>query len=82
MMNWLSNILSEPKDTESVLDAIPSPPVPERLEGDRQGMLAADNPVRQLSDDKLGRTHAAKSFASSVLQLDASEGVVVGVLGA
>ena len=56
-MNWLSNIFSGPKDTESVLEAIFSPPVPERLEGDRQGMLAADNPVRQLSDDKLGRTH-------------------------
>ena len=50
-MNWLSNIFSGPKDTESVLEAIFSPPVPERLEGDRQGMLAADNPVRQLSDE-------------------------------
>lgn len=56
--------------------------MPERLDGDRQGALGADNPVRQLSDDKLGRAHAAKSFASSVLELDASEGVVVGVLGA
>lgn len=54
----------------------------EPIEHDRVGSLAADNPVRQLSDDKLGRTSAAKSFALNVLRLDTSEGVVVGVLGA
>ncbi|GJL66177.1 MAG: hypothetical protein NPIRA05_11480 [Nitrospirales bacterium] len=80
-MNWFCEIFKRPKDGESVVDPLPSHPEPERLEGEQQGVLAADNPIRKISDDKLGRTLAAESFASNVLQLDASEGVVVGVLG-
>ena len=41
-----------------------------------------DNPIRQAADDALGRAPAAQTFARHVLSLDASEGVVVGVLGA
>lgn len=81
-MNWLSKIFLRPKDVESVVAVMPSHPEQDGLENGRPSLLAADNPVRKVSDDKLGRTHAAESFASSVLQLDASEGVVVGVLGA
>lgn len=44
--------------------------------------LAGDNPIRRPEDDVLGRAPLAKSFAHQVLMLDASEGVVVGVLGA
>jgi predicted KAP-like P-loop ATPase len=44
--------------------------------------VAADNPIRDSSNDGLGRNNAARSFAANVLALDASEGVVVGVLGA
>jgi predicted KAP-like P-loop ATPase len=42
---------------------------------------AADNPIRSSEADLLGRSKAATSFAKQVLSLDASEGVVVGVLG-
>jgi predicted KAP-like P-loop ATPase len=41
----------------------------------------ADNPIRKAEDDVLGRTKVARSFAEQTLALDATEGVVVGVLG-
>ena len=44
--------------------------------------LRGDNPIRRPEDDKLERGDVAQSFARQVLALDASEGVVVGVLGA
>jgi len=43
--------------------------------------VAADTPIRSADDDALGRAEFAQSFAKQVLALDASEGVVVGVLG-
>ena len=45
-------------------------------------MICGDNPIRRLEDDALGRADVARAFAQQVLALDASEGVVVGVLGA
>jgi KAP family P-loop domain len=44
--------------------------------------VAGDNPIQSPDDDLLGRTPLATSFANQVLSLDASEGLVVGVLGA
>lgn len=44
--------------------------------------VTGDNPVHDAADDTLGRLRLAKSFAQQVLSLDASEGLVVGVLGA
>lgn len=44
--------------------------------------LPGDNPIRDPKDDALGRAGAARSFSEEVLSLDASEGLVVGVLGA
>ena len=44
--------------------------------------IASDNPIRRTEDDVLGRVEVAHSFARHVLTLDASQGVVVGVLGA
>lgn len=44
--------------------------------------LASDNPIRRPAEDALGRTAVAQSFVRQVLSLDASEGMVVGVLGA
>ncbi|WP_417448080.1 KAP family P-loop NTPase fold protein [Idiomarina abyssalis] len=44
--------------------------------------LSADNPITKPEDDALGRFKPASSFATQILSLDASEGVVVGVLGA
>ena len=46
-----------------------------------QKAVHADNPIRRPDQDLLGRTANAQSFANSVLKIDASEGVVVGVLG-
>ena len=43
--------------------------------------VAGDNPIRKPEDDVLGRSEVARSFAGQVLKLDASQGVVVGVLG-
>lgn len=42
---------------------------------------AADNPIRTPAHDRIGRARAAEHFATSVLRLDAGEGLVVGVLG-
>ena len=44
--------------------------------------LRADNPIKSIGDDTLGRAPLAQAFAREILELDCSEGVVVGVLGA
>ena len=44
-------------------------------------VAAADNPIRKPADDRIGRVRTAEHFAASVLRLNASEGLVVGVLG-
>jgi predicted KAP-like P-loop ATPase len=44
--------------------------------------IAGDNPIKTSADDALGRAALAKSFSRQVLDLDASQGLVVGVLGA
>ena len=44
--------------------------------------LPGDNPIQHSKDDALGRAAMASAFARQVLTLDATEGVVVGVLGA
>ena len=43
--------------------------------------VPADNPIKDPNDDVLGRKKSAQNFANLVLQLDASEGAVVGVIG-
>jgi predicted KAP-like P-loop ATPase len=44
--------------------------------------IKGDNPIKYAEDDSLGRLESAQAFARQVLSLDASEGAVVGVLGA
>ncbi len=44
-------------------------------------MIRGDNPIKQSDDDVIGRAVAANEFARNVLELDASEGAVVGILG-
>src|SRR4029453_13580221 len=44
--------------------------------------VTGDNPIRRTEDDALGRSEVAKSFGNQILLMDASQGVVVGVLGA
>lgn len=41
-----------------------------------------DSPIKSSADDALGRAPSAHEFAESIRELDASEGMVVGVLGA
>ena len=43
--------------------------------------IMGDNPIREPSEDRLGRVPLAESFVRQILQADASEGLVVGVLG-
>ena len=43
--------------------------------------LVGDNPIREPSEDRLGRAHQAASFAQQILHADASEGLVAGVIG-
>ena len=43
--------------------------------------ISSDDPIASSEEDTLGRTRAARSFAEHILSLDASKGVVVGVLG-
>ena len=43
--------------------------------------MTADNPIRKVEDDVLGRNRVARSFAQQLLSFDVSAGAVVGVLG-
>ena len=43
--------------------------------------LVGDNPIREPSEDRLGRAPLAASITEQILHADASEGLVVGVLG-
>ena len=43
--------------------------------------VATDQPIGKLEDDVLERAEFARSFAERVLEIDCSEGVVVGILG-
>jgi predicted KAP-like P-loop ATPase len=48
----------------------------------RNSIIIGDNPIRCLKDDTLGRGILARSFVQQVLAFDASDGMIVGVLGA
>lgn len=45
-------------------------------------MVLGDNPIRRAEDDVLGRAGLAKSIADDLLEVDASDGHVVAILGA
>lgn len=44
-------------------------------------MITGDNPIKNPEDDVIGRAATAQKFVQQVLELDTSEGAVVGVLG-
>lgn len=48
---------------------------------ERRGTIDPDNPISTAEQDTLGRAKTARAFAEHVLSLNASKGVVVGVLG-
>ena len=80
-MIWISKIFHRPEDRQKIPGSNPHESAYER-KNEKGLMVTADNPIRRLEDDAIGRAPAARSFARQVLELDASEGVVVGVLGA
>lgn len=41
-----------------------------------------DNPIKSSQDDVLGRAVVARDFVRSIREIDASQGIVIGVLGA
>ena len=47
----------------------------------RRDKITRDSPIEEPEEDLIDRATAARKFAQSVLELDTSEGVVVGVLG-
>lgn len=79
-MNWISGLFrrkdGDTKDNHASEPAQGGTPVSRN-----DGRIAADNPITNPEDDALGRAKPARSFAEQVLSLDATEGVVVGVLG-
>lgn len=44
-------------------------------------MITGDNPIKNPEDDVIGRVATAQKFAQHVLELDTTQGVIVGVLG-
>lgn len=78
-MNWLRKFFSD-RQGDGLNRQTIQPATPQIDE--KVVRLSADNPIKKPEDDALGRGKSASSFAKQVLSLDASEGVVVGVLGA
>src|ERR1043165_1116706 len=78
-MKWIANILTRLKNQ----------PTPQNL-GQPQKFLVvherakvrADSPITDENEDTLARTTIARAFGGEILELDWSEGIVVGVLGA
>lgn len=91
-MSWLGSILGRkadggPADGNGARVAEAAPPGPGPGTGttaaaaEQVPLARADNPIRTVDDDALGRGKLAEVFCRNVLRLDPSEGLVVGVLG-
>mgnify|MGYP000860602194 FL=1 len=48
---------------------------------DKQLLLSSDNPITSVEEDTVGRLSMADSFIDSILNYDASRGLVVGLMG-
>lgn len=70
MVNWRNPLRRSRPEPE------PAPPAPRE-----PGPVLPDNPIVTPEQDTIGRSSIARNFADHVLALDASEGLVVGVLG-
>lgn len=68
-MSWITRLGRRPK-TELPAHTPPAPTAG-----------AGDAPITRTDDDVLGRAAAAHAFANQVMELDASAGLVVGVVG-
>lgn len=79
-MRWISRILGPKNNDSQSVGATVRQHTVASVWGRRMS-IRADKPIRTPEDDVLGRTKVARSFAEHLVSLDASEGVVVGVLG-
>lgn len=78
---WRSDRRARPQPAETKAQARQCASLTEDQSFDNKNRTRADNPIQRAEDDVLGRLVAAQSFARQVLELDASEGAVVGVVG-
>lgn len=44
-------------------------------------MIIGDEPIKEAKYDVIGRLHLAKAIAAEIRKLDASSGMVIGILG-
>jgi len=79
-VNWISRFLGN-KDNDSPSVGGSEQKQNVKQVGERRINIKTDRPIRTLEEDILGRTKLAQSFAEHIMALDASEGIVVGVLG-
>jgi len=79
-MRWMSNIFRRHSSEDQGNQSAAEDNAPHNSDTSK-GFVGGDNPIRRVEDDTLGRGLPARSFARQVLGVDASEGVVVGVLG-
>jgi hypothetical protein len=80
-MSWYSKIFRQAKAPATRDESQRNTVAPSINASEPHTASTADNPIRTSAHDRIGRAGAAKHFATSVLRLDASEGLVVGVLG-
>jgi|GEM_PF-309543 len=80
-MSWISKILHKSENDSQNKGARESEKHSSFNRNTSHITVAADNPIRLLEDDALGRAGGARSFTQQALSLDVREGVVVGVLG-
>ena len=79
-VKWISKVLGC-KNNESASGGVRARPRTIAQVGGRVMIIKGDKPIQSPKDDALGRTRLAQLFAEELMLLDASEGVIVGVLG-
>lgn len=75
-MNWLKSLFQRDQVAEEQ-----TAPAPDPAAHLQTGTSRPDNPIQDTSEDSLGRVASAEIFCTNVLRLNATEGLVVGVLG-
>lgn len=75
-MHWFSTLFRRDQSLEERHTPAPDPTARRQTEA-----LRPDNPIHDGSEDSLGRVVSSEIFCTSILRLNATEGLVVGVLG-
>lgn len=76
-MGWIAKVLKRSRN----ITIGPTNDSDQRSAEPQGVRVRGDNPVRHADDDAFGRFAVARTFAQQLLELDASEGLVAGVLG-